>query len=60
MVMKVIAIGDGVESCHVGFLPWHVVSHVQEVSHLHGKLAWSWNCMTMVKWAAWGRISTAC
>jgi hypothetical protein len=27
MVMKVIAICDGVESCHVGLLPWYAVAH---------------------------------
>jgi len=39
MVMKVVAIHDGMESCHVGFLPWHVVAFVQEVNCLHGKFA---------------------
>jgi hypothetical protein len=38
-VMKVIAICDGVESCHVGFLPWHVVAWAQDVNCLHGKFA---------------------
>ncbi len=30
MVMKVVAICEGVESCHVCFLPWHVVAHCAE------------------------------
>jgi hypothetical protein len=37
MVIKDMAVCDGVESCHVGFLPQHVVVHAQEVNHLHGK-----------------------
>jgi hypothetical protein len=39
MKMKVVAVCDGVESCHVGFLPYHVVARAQEVNHLHGKFA---------------------
>jgi hypothetical protein len=39
MVMKVVIVCDGVESCHVGFLPCHVVALAQEVNHLHGKFA---------------------
>jgi hypothetical protein len=39
MVLKVVVIRDGVESCHVGFLPRHVVAQLQEVNHLHGKFA---------------------
>jgi hypothetical protein len=39
MVMKVVAVCDGVKSCHVGFLPHHVVACVQEVNCLHGKAA---------------------
>jgi hypothetical protein len=35
--MKVVAIHNGVELRHAGFLPWHVVAHAQEVNHLHGK-----------------------
>ncbi len=38
-VMKVVAIRDRVVSCHVGFLPWHIVAHEQEAHCLHGKLA---------------------
>jgi hypothetical protein len=38
-VMKVIIVCDGVESCHVGFLPRHVVAPAQEVNFLHGKFA---------------------
>jgi len=37
MVMKVVAFCDGVKSCHVGFLPFLVVAHAQEVNHIHGK-----------------------
>jgi hypothetical protein len=38
-VMKVVIVRDGVESCHVSFLPCHVVAHAQEVNRLHGKFA---------------------
>lgn len=38
-VLKVVVIRDGVESCHVGFLPRHVVARSQEVNRLHGKFA---------------------
>jgi hypothetical protein len=38
-VMKVVIVRDGVESCHVGFLPCHVVARAQEVNRLHGKFA---------------------
>jgi len=38
-VMKVIIVHDGVECCHVGFLPCHVVAHAQEVNRHHGKFA---------------------
>ncbi len=36
-VMKVIVIRDGVESCHVGFLPRHVVAWAHDVNRLDGK-----------------------
>jgi hypothetical protein len=35
--MRVVAICDGVGFCDAGFLPWHVVAHVQEVDGLYGK-----------------------
>jgi hypothetical protein len=35
----VVVFRDGVESCHVGFLPRHVVARSQEVNRLHGKFA---------------------
>ena len=38
-VLKVVVVRDGVESCHVGFLPRHVVARSQEVNRLHGKFA---------------------
>jgi hypothetical protein len=38
-VMKVVVVRDGVESCHVGFLPRHVVAPAQEVNCLYGKFA---------------------
>lgn len=38
-VMKVIVIRDGVESCHVGFLPRHVVARAHDVNRLDGKFA---------------------
>jgi hypothetical protein len=38
MVMKVVVISDGTESCHVAFLPRHVVARAHEVIHLDGKL----------------------
>jgi len=38
-VLKVVVIRDGVESCHVGFLPRHVVARLQEVNRLHGKFS---------------------
>ena len=37
--MKVLAIHDGVESCHFGFLLWHVVARMHEVKCLHGNFA---------------------
>jgi hypothetical protein len=37
--MKVVVVHDGVESCHVSFLPCHVVARAQEVNCLHGKFA---------------------
>jgi hypothetical protein len=55
-VMKVVAIHDGVDSCHAGFLPWLVVAHAQEGYRLHGNSPKSWNCMTSMKWALWGRM----
>jgi hypothetical protein len=38
-VMKVVVIRDGTESCHVAFLPRHVVARAHEVIHLDGKFA---------------------
>jgi hypothetical protein len=38
-VMKVVAIRDDTESCHVAFLPQHVVAQAHEVSRLDGKFA---------------------
>jgi hypothetical protein len=38
-VMKVVVIRDGTESCHVAFLPCHVVARAHEVIHLDGKFA---------------------
>jgi hypothetical protein len=49
--MKVVAIHDGVDFGHAGFLPWLVVAHAQEVYRLHGNSPKSWNCMTSMKWA---------
>jgi hypothetical protein len=37
--MKVLAIHDGVESCHFGFLLWHVVARMQDVNRLHGNFS---------------------
>ena len=37
-VMKVILIKDGTKSCHVGFLPKHVLSCPQEVLRLNRKV----------------------
>jgi len=34
-----VVIWYGVESCHVGFLPRHVVARLQEVNRLHGKFS---------------------
>ncbi len=39
MVIKVVAIHDGVEPCHVGFLPRHIIAHAQQVNCLHRKFA---------------------
>ncbi len=39
MVIKVVGIQDGMESCHAGFLPRHVVAHVQEVNLFHGQFS---------------------
>jgi len=38
-VMKVLIVCDGVKTCHVGFLPHHVVARAQEVNCLYGKFA---------------------
>jgi hypothetical protein len=38
-VMKVVVIRDGTESCHVAFLPCHVVAWAHEVIRLDGKFA---------------------
>jgi hypothetical protein len=38
-VIKVVVIRDGTESCHVAFLPRHVVARAQKVIHLDGKFA---------------------
>ena len=36
-MIKVILIKDGTESCHVGFLPKHMLSHPREVLQFNGK-----------------------
>ena len=35
MVIKVVVIQDGVDSCNATSLPRHVVAHVQEVNCIH-------------------------